>query len=777
MKTVQQCAVFLFNFSQTNTTPMKYKILTLLLLISVISVAQQNLNLIPKPNSVEIKKGHFVLNKETVIFADENSFEAIFLKESIKNQTGLELKIIDKFTNKNVIQFGIKIPDTTNFDREYYELNISKSQIHISAFSYQGVFYGIQTLVQIVPFEKSSEIKLKEVSISDHPKFQWRGMHLDVCRHFFPKDFIKKYIDYLAMYKMNTFHWHLTDDQGWRIEIKKYPKLTEVGAWRNSSMIGHYTDQTFDNIRYGGFYTQEEIKEIVAYAKERHITIIPEIEMPGHALAALASYPEFSCTGGPFEVGKTWGVLEDVFCPKDETFTFLENILTEVIALFPSEYIHIGGDESPKVRWKSCPHCQKRIKDENLKDEHELQSYFIQRIEKFVNSKGRKIIGWDEILEGGLAPNAAVMSWRGTEGGIAAAKQKHFVVMSPGSHCYFDHYQGEPKNEPIAFGGYTNVEKVYSFNPIPKELSAEESKYILGAQANLWTEYINTPEHAEYMLFPRIAALSEVVWGTSNPKEYAAFEKRLIAHFEIYDKKGINYSKAIFEVTSKVNRAENGEGVLFELNSATNSNGIRYTTDGSDPNSNSIQYLKPIEIKKGQTIKAALFENEKQKSAIVEQKFYWSKAVGKNISLINQPHENYNIGGALTLVDGLIGNRSKFGRDWLGFSGKDLNATVNLGKTEIINKVILCVLESKGSWIYYPKKIEVFLSNDGKNFESVSELSLSEIQDVKGEVVLEVNSRKAQFVKVIATNFGTITDGNPGSGSEAWLFVDEIGIE
>ena len=302
------------------------------------------------------------------------------MKESIKSQTGLELKITNKFTNKNVIQLGIKIPDTTNFDREYYNLNIWKSKIHISAFSNKGVFYGIQTLLQMIPYSKSGEIRLNEVSISDQPKFQWRGIHLDVSRHFFPKDFIKKYIDYLAMYKMNTFHWHLTDDQGWRIEIKKYPKLTEVGAWRNGSMVGHYTDQTFDNIRYGGFYTQEEIKDIVAYAKERHITIVPEIEMPGHALAALASYPEFSCTGGPFEVGKTWGVLEDVFCPKDETFTFLENILTEVIALFPSEYIHIGGDESPKVRWKSCPHCQKRIKEEHLKDEHELQSYFIQRI-------------------------------------------------------------------------------------------------------------------------------------------------------------------------------------------------------------------------------------------------------------------------------------------------------------------------------------------------------------------------------------------------------------
>lgn len=774
MKTAQQCAVFLFNFSQTNTTPMKYKILTLLLLISVISVAQKNLNIIPKPNSVEIKKGHFVLNKETVILADENSFEAIFLKESIKNQTGLELKITDKFTNKNVIQFGIKIPDTTNFDREYYELNISKSQIHISAFSFQGVFYGIQTLVQIIPFEKSSEIKLKEVSISDHPKFQWRGMHLDVCRHFFPKDFIKKYIDYLAMYKMNTFHWHLTDDQGWRIEIKKYPKLTEVGAWRNGSMIGHYTDQTFDNIRYGGFYTQEEIKEIVAYAKERHITIVPEIEMPGHALAALASYPEFSCTGGPFEVGKSWGVFDDVFCPKDETFTFLENILTEVIALFPSEYIHIGGDECPKVRWKSCPHCQKRIKDENLKDEHELQSYFIQRIEKFVNSKGRKIIGWDEILEGGLAPNAAVMSWRGTEGGIAAAKQKHFVVMSPGSHCYFDHYQGEPKNEPIAFGGYTNVEKVYSFNPIPKELSEDESKYILGAQANVWTEYINTPQHVEYMLFPRIAALSEVIWGTSNSKEYKEFEKRLISHFEIYDKKGINYSKAIFEVTSKVQPDENG--VAFELKSV-NPNGIKYTTDGSEPNANSISYEKPILVTKNQTIKAAYFENGKVKSATIEQPFFITKSTGKKIELAHQPHENYGIGGSFTLVDGMKGNPSKFGRDWLGFWGKDMNATIDLGKTETISKISINTLLSEGSWIYHPKEIQFLVSNDGVNFQSIQIISQKKIELKKGKVVVEFPKTKAKFIKIVAKNNGIIVDGKPGAGSNSWLFVDEISVE
>ena len=752
---------------------MRLYTLFVLFLFSNITNAQNYYNLIPKPQNIIVGKDSFIISSKTIIQADKNSFEANYLRDLIKIQTGLYLKIDSKDKSKS-IQLLLKQPDTISFDKEAYELNVSNDKIIIAAFSSQGLFYGIQTLLQVIPFEKSKQTSVPCLKISDQPKFQWRGMHLDVCRHFFSKEFIKKYIDYLAMYKMNTFHWHLTDDQGWRIEIKKYPKLTEIGAWRNGSMIGHYTDQTFDNIRYGGFYTQEEIKEIVAYAKERHITIVPEIEMPGHALAALAAYPEFSCTGGPFQVGKTWGVLEDVFCPKDETFTFLENVLTEVMELFPSEYIHIGGDESPKVRWKSCPHCQKRIKDEDLKDEHELQSYFIQRIEKFVNSKGRKIIGWDEILEGGLAPNAAVMSWRGTEGGIAAAKQKHFVVMSPGSHCYFDHYQGEPKNEPIAFGGYTNVEKVYSFNPIPKELSTEESKYILGAQANVWTEYINTPEHVEYMVFPRIAALSEVVWGTSNSKEYKKFEKRLISHFEIYDKKGINYSKAIFEVTSKVQPAENG--IAFELKSV-NPSGIKYTTDGSEPNTNSFPYEKPILVTSNKTIKAAYFENGKVKSATIEQQFFITKSTGKKIELVHQPHENYGIGGSFTLVDGMKGNTSKFGRDWLGFWGKDLKATIDLGKSEIISKISINTLLSEGSWIYYPKSIEILVSKEGENYMPLSTVSSKQIHENKGKIVVEFEKQNVQFIKVIAENNGIIADGKPGAGSNSWLFVDEISIE
>jgi hexosaminidase len=653
-------------------------------------------------------------------------------------------------------------------------LLVSKNEIIVSAFDPHGLFYGVQTLLQMIPFEKSKTFQIPCLSILDHPKFAWRGMHLDVGRHFFSVDFIKKYIDYIALYKMNTFHWHLTEDQGWRIEIKKYPKLTEIGAWRKGSMVGHYNDQKFDTLRYGGFYTQNEIKEVVAYAKERHITVVPEIEMPGHSLAALAAYPEFSCTGGPFEVANVWGVLEDVYCPKEETFAFLEDVLTEVMALFPSEYIHIGGDECPKIRWKNCAYCQNLMREKGLKDEHELQSYFIQRIEKFVNSKGRKIIGWDEILEGGLAPNAAVMSWRGTEGGIAAAKEKHFVVMTPGSHCYFDHYQGDPKNEPVAIGGYTNLEKVYGFNPIPKELSTEEAQYILGAQANVWTEYMKTPEHVEYMIMPRMAALSEVLWGTSIPDLYKNFEKRLMHHFQIYDQKGINYSKAIFEVTTDVQPVD--ESIHFELKSF-NLEGIRFTTDGSEPAYNSIPYKNSITIKTSQTIKAAYFEDKKQKSATMEQSFFISKSSGKAVKLKHAPHENYALGGSFTLVDGMLGNTAKYGRDWLGFWGNDVDATIDFGIETSFSSIALNTLLAEGSWIYYPKEIMMMCSNDGQNFEIIQVVKPEEILKDKGRIKVNFPTKKAKYVKVLARNNGTIADGKPGAGSKAWLFIDEISIE
>ncbi|MDI1257593.1 MAG: beta-N-acetylhexosaminidase [Flavobacterium sp.] len=516
-----------------------------LLFLTASGFSQNLLPLIPQPQFVVIKKGNFILNNATLIRAEASPFEAKFLKEYLEKQYGLQLKSGTKPSVREIV-LQIVAADAT-VSKEKYQLAITDRTVYITAADNQGIFYGIQTFLQLLPTEKGSVLKISCLEINDEPKFKWRGMHLDVARHFFSPAFVKKYIDYIAMYKMNTFHWHLTDDQGWRIEIKKYPKLTSISAFRKGSMVGHYNDQKYDDIRYGGFYTQEEIKEIVKYASDRHITIIPEIEMPGHAQAALAAYPELSCTGGPFEVAKQWGVLDDVFCPKDETFVFLENVLTEVIDLFPSAYIHIGGDECPKTRWKNCPHCQELMQRQGLKDEHELQSYFIRVIERFVNSKGRKIIGWDEILEGGLAPNAAVMSWRGTEGGIAAAKDQHFVVMSPGSHCYFDQYQADPATEPLAIGGNITVEKVYAYQPIPEGLSTEESKYIMGAQANVWTEYITTPKHVEYMIFPRMAALAEVVWGTSDTSKYADFKKRLLEHFALLDKLGVNYSKAILK--------------------------------------------------------------------------------------------------------------------------------------------------------------------------------------------------------------------------------------
>lgn len=754
---------------------MHYKIIFSFLLFQILSQAQIALPLIPQPSSIEMTQGSFTLNSKTVIQSTHfSSFEAQFLKENILVQMGLNLQISEAFSTQNVIKLQIKTPENSNFNKEAYELMVSKNEIIVSAFDTHGLFYGVQTLLQMIPFEKSKTYQIPCLSIQDHPKFAWRGMHLDVGRHFFSVDFIKKYIDYIAMYKMNTFHWHLTEDQGWRIEIKKYPKLTEVGAWRKGSMVGHYNEQKFDTIRYGGFYTQKEIKEVVAYAKERHITVVPEIEMPGHSLAALAAYPEFSCTGGPFEVANVWGVLEDVYCPKEETFAFLEDVLTEVMDLFPSEYIHIGGDECPKIRWKNCAYCQNLMREKGLKDEHELQSYFIQRIEKFVNSKGRKIIGWDEILEGGLAPNAAVMSWRGTEGGIAAAKEKHFVVMTPGSHCYFDHYQGDPKNEPVAIGGYTNLEKVYGFNPIPKELSEEESQYILGAQANVWTEYMKTPEHVEYMIMPRMAALSEVLWGTSKPALYKEFEKRLMYHFQIYDKKGIHYSKAIFEITTDVQPVN--DGIHFELKSF-NLEGIRYTADGSEPDYNSIPYQNPIEIKTSQTVKAAYFENNKQKSATMEQSFFISKSSGKAVKLKFPPHENYALGGSFTLVDGMLGNSAKYGRDWLGFWGNDVDATIDFGFEESFSSISINTLLAEGSWIYYPKEIVMMCSNDGQNFEIIQVVKSEEIFKNKGRIKIEFPIKKAKYLKVLARNNGTIADGKPGAGSKAWLFVDEISIE
>ncbi|WP_140937758.1 glycoside hydrolase family 20 protein [Sphingobacterium lumbrici] len=733
------------------------------------SYAQQNL--IPQPQQIDIKSGNLYLDRNFSIVGKGSPEEAKFLQKNIKEITGLELPISSKDAKKSII-LNLDAQHTA-FSNEGYELIVAANQITITANQNRGIFYGIQTLLQLIE-ENRSSLNIPLLLIQDAPKFAYRGMHLDVSRHFFSTEEVKQYLDYLAAYKINKFHWHLTDDQGWRIEIKSHPKLTEVGAFRKESQTGPYAAMTFDGKPYGGFYTQEQIKDVVAYAQALHIEVIPEIEMPGHAQAVLAAYPELSCTGGPFEVGTTWGVMDDIFCPKDETFALLEDVIDEVITLFPSKYIHIGGDEAPKTRWKSCPHCQELIKKEGLTDELELQSYFITRMEKYINEKGKSIIGWDEILEGGLAPNATVMSWTGIQGGIHAAKTGHDAIMTPTSHLYFDYYQGNPQTEPLAFGGDTRLDKVYSFNPIPSELSAEEAKHILGPQANMWTEYITNFKQVQHMLFPRLMALSEVAWGTSKPDDYKKFESRVIQHLKVLDRKGINYSKAIYEVIGNIKLVD-GQ-LTYTLSTANDPKHIRYTIDGSEPSSASLPYVSPINIDQSQTIKATYFENGKPISATITQSFDISKSTGKNIRLVEQPGEAYSTGGASTLIDGVFGDKQYFGKNWLGFNGKDVNATIDFGKETEFSTVKLSSLDRKGSWIHFPKEVRVSISKDGSQYEFVKGLSQAEIIDSDGDLVVTFPVQNARYIKVEVLNLGIIPDGQAGAGSGAWLFVDEISV-
>ncbi|MCK4700572.1 MAG: beta-N-acetylhexosaminidase [Bacteroidales bacterium] len=515
-----------------------------------------SIDVIPLPKKITNNKGEFIFTRNTKILVYPGNEEMLsigeYFADIINSASGLNIEV-SATKKKKPPRKGIllSLEENPDMNAEGYHLLIDPGYIIINGKTPNGLFYGIQTLRQMLPPEIELEEVIKgikwtapAVEIEDEPMYSYRGLMLDVGRHFFPKEDVKRFIDIMALHKFNYFHWHLTEDQGWRIEIKKYPELTEIGAFRKETLVGHYRDKPrqFDGEKYGGFYTQDDIKEVVEYAASRYITIVPEIEMPGHSEAALASLSELGCTGGPYEVFTKWGINNEVYCAGNEkTFEFLENVLAEVIELFPGKYIHIGGDECPKERWKECDKCQARMKEEGLENEHELQSYFIGRIEKFLLANNRKLIGWDEILEGGLAPEATVMSWRGTKGGIEAAKQHHDVIMTPTTHCYFDYYQSENKeNEPLAIGGYLPLEKVYSYDPMPEELSEEEAKYILGAQGNLWTEYIKTPDKVEYMTYPRATALSEVVWTQPEKKDYGSFLKRMEKHYKRFANMGVN---------------------------------------------------------------------------------------------------------------------------------------------------------------------------------------------------------------------------------------------
>jgi len=664
---------------------------------------------------------------------------------------------------------NVILPSQKDMAPSSYKLIIGKKRIEILASDNNGFQYALVSLAQIVQFEG---FPLQCRTIEDNPAFVYRGMHLDVARHFFTVAEVKKYLDYMAYYKFNHFHWHLTDDQGWRIEIKKYPKLQEHAAYRNETLIGHYNDQPhkFDGVKYGGYYTQDEIKEVVLYAADRNITVIPEIEMPGHALAALAAYPELGCEVKKYETATKWGVFEDVFCPYDTTFRFLEGVIDEVVSLFPGKYIHIGGDECPKDSWRKSEFCQQLIKDNNLKDEHELQSYFIKKMEKYINGKGKQIIGWDEILEGGLSPNATVMSWRGVQGGIDAATLHHDVIMTPGSHCYFDYYQSENPTEPLAIGGLTTIDKVYHWNPIPESLAAENHKYILGGQSNLWSEYIHNYSGVEYMVYARGMAMSEALWSTS--KNYDGFLSRFERHADFWKSKGAKVAMHIYDIKPRF-KAGTGKGVELSFVTPKDANVVCTRPDQKSEN---LSIGSSIKIDQSGTYTFKAIKGNREGRAL-KLDFDLHKATQATIILDKSPSKPYEGQGPASVINGVQGSNAKYGgSEWLGFSGNDASGTIDLGKNTSINELKFRFFKGEGQWIYLPKSLEIEFSSNGEKADTT--LVINDIKsDTKvAEVIVNAGVNETRFIKFRARNYGIIPEGAQGSGHPAWLFIDEITV-
>jgi len=771
------------------TTNMRFSLFFICLFFVSCQQSKPSFSLVPVPASVTAGAGWFTLTPQTVVRYPKSQPEwanaAQQLLTVLQPATGFPLKgeIFDKKIEgipENAIWL---IPDERIAGTEGYTLEVKPGAVMIRAKTAAGAFYGIQTLLQLFPpaifgtqkVFSTMKWQAPACEISDAPRFAYRGLQLDVGRHFFSVDFIKRYIDLMAHHKLNVFHWHLTDDQGWRIEIKKHPRLTDIGSYRKETLIGHYQDQPpqFDGKRYGGFYTQEEIKDVVAYAKSRFVTIVPEIELPGHALAALAAYPELGCTGGPYEVRTKWAVSEDVFCAGNEkTFAFWEEVLAEVCSLFPGQYVHIGGDECPKERWKTCPKCQKRIKDEKLADEHALQSYCIRRVGVMLAQRGKKLIGWDEILEGGLAPDATVMSWRGEEGGIAAAQSGHDAIMTPDSHCYFDYYQGDPASEPLAIGGLTTLEKVYRYEPIPVQLTEEQAKHILGTQGNVWTEYISTPEKVEYMAFPRACALAECAWSPKALKNWADFSNRMRTHFERLDGMSIHYAKSFYDVRADFT---NGK-VTLHSNDSTAS--IRYTTNGSEPHGASKWYKGSFSLSKTTQLKARVYRGDMALGKTARYQFWVHKATGKPYSLSYLP-ERYTGGSDFGLTNGLTGT-FKAWNNWVGIVNHDLDPVIDLGKSTAVERVTTHYADAKQDWIYPPKHIAVFVSEDGREFTQVAATTINDLNKSGGAaetIVLVTPGARGRYVKLVAQAFGIIPEGAAGAGNGAWLFLDEVMVE
>ena len=746
-------------------------------------------NIIPRPQQVNVSNdAPFTLSAKTVISLGTNSQNmkrnANMLASYIEQATGIR-PAVGKSKNGTAIVLTI---DKTIANAEGYKLDADAKQIRIAGASAAGVFYGIQTLRKSLPLVngKASKVSIPAVHIADAPRFAYRGTHLDVSRHFVTADSVRQFIDMLALHNINRFHWHLTDDQGWRIEIKKYPLLTQIGSKRAQTVIGHNSGK-YDGKPYSGFYTQKQIRDIVKYAADRYITSVPEIDLPGHMQAALAAYPDMGCTGGPYEVWQKWGVSDNVLCAgNNKTLTFIDNVLKEITKLFPSKYIHVGGDECPKTQWQKCPKCQARIKALNLeaKDGHSaeerLQSYIITHASNYLKSLGRNTIGWDEILEGGLAEGATVMSWRGESGGIAAAKQHHDVVMTPNSYLYFDYYQSLDKaNEPLAIGGYLPLETVYSYEPMPKELTADEARHIIGVQANIWTEYMPTFKQMQYMALPRLAALSEVQWSQPALKDYTSFTNRLIEFTHLYDRLGYNYAKHLYNVTIHVDSDKKWREILIHMTTAGNAE-IRYTLDGTEPTANSTLYTGAIVLQKSAKIRAAAFRDGKR-SSVTSQDISFNKATACPVELLQPTHKNYTYKGGATLTDGLLGDKGFGTGRWLGFSGNDLEAIIDLKQNTDVSSVSLNTCVDKGSWIFDARNIEVSVSADGKSFTKVASKSLPALEEQTPDNIytyeLTFPQTTTRYVKVTATSEHNIPKWHGGKGKPAFLFVDEISVK
>lgn len=747
---------------------------------------EKDIQIIPKPEVIKIKPGVFQFDKTTKFLISEESESQVanILIDKLNTVTGWDLKTTKELPEDNYIEFAVN----KNVKKEAYELVVNTDHIVIEASNTSGFLYGIQTIRQLLPTAIESKEKVKDVvweipnvEIKDKPRFKWRGLMLDISRHFFDKNYIKEVIDGLAMHKMNVLHLHLVDDQGWRIEIKKYPKLTQIGAWRVDQENLHWNARlpvkADDKGTYGGFLAQEDLKEIVTYAQSKNVEVVPEIEMPAHVSSAIAAYPYLSCNENPIGVpsGGVWPIT-DIYCAgKESTFEFLEDVLTEVIEIFPSKYIHIGGDEATKTNWKKCTHCQKRIAAENLENEEELQSYFIKRIEKFINSHNKKLIGWDEILEGGLAPDATVMSWRGVKGGLEAAKEGHDVIMSPNSHCYFDYYQGPQNEEPLAIGGYLPLRKVYQFDPVVDSMTVDEANHVLGGQANLWSEYIPTEKQSQYMIYPRLAALAETVWSPKKLRDWDDFSNRITKMFQRYEYLGIQYAKSSYLIRPEVQTDIEKKMVSLTLQSEYTNADIRYVIDTNTLEDTPIKYETPIIVTKTTIVKASLFEEDKPIGKVFRDTIVFHKGVASKVTYKIPYSDRYQGTGTSTLVNTLRGTKNFQDGQWQAWLKDDMEVIIDLGKENTIHQVVVGSMEHQGPGIYFPTAVEVYTSTIDKDYKKVGEITRSyaananiELKDFK----INFEKQNTRYIKVKVRNLKE----NP-KGGDTWLFVDEVLIE